>query len=120
VKIFATLFAKVFVRALFFALNSNAETMLPNFAGIALNEYSCEIFRNICFRERCNFTRVFDALFAVFFVNGGWAWIFVEAADAANRFVILDQFVCTVDHFYRVLFGRFILIFRLPTLSTST
>jgi hypothetical protein len=83
--------------------------MLPDFASIALQEESSKVFGIICCCDEFRFCGGLDALFEVFFGNLRWAWIVIEATNAADCFVVVGTSLpCAVRHVFNGWLNEFL------------
>jgi hypothetical protein len=98
VKVLFTTFTEVLVGTCVFPHNSDASTVLPDLANVALHKKAGQFLRNIC---KCNH-RFFDALSYTMFavLVAGWrrAWIILVAADASNGAIFLYVLFCAIRH----------------------
>ena len=109
-RILLTLLAKIFVGTRFFSPYSDASSVLPNLADVALHEKARYIIGRIC---RSSFDALPDPMFAVVVAVWRRPWIVFVATDASNSAVVFSLFFYAIHHFHldRLCFGTFIISF---------
>lgn len=100
VQILATLLTEVFVGRTLFGENTDASTMLPDFADIALDEKSRYFVRQLDASKEVGLWIVLS-LFRILLER--WrARVFVEATDTSYRLVVLLNVVTPSSHIVRI------------------
>jgi hypothetical protein len=94
VQVFPALLAKIFIGAHFLVHDSHTATMLPNFAGIALNEHTPNIIGQHIGRISRWVDRFWldDAATESFATRGGQAWIILLPTQTPCDFLLFLLF----------------------------
>lgn len=94
-QIFATLLAKILIWARFLGHDADAGTVLPDLANVALHKEASCIVRDIGLEDWINIEALLGTAPPGVLVQGRGAGVVVEAADAADGFVLLFNIINT-------------------------
>lgn len=120
-QVSSALFAVVVIGGGFLRDNADTETMLPDLACVALDKKPAQVFGDVNGEDGFKVNRIFEGVTLGVFVEGWWAGVVFEAADAANGFVVLLYLVVItcIGHVEVFALGLLLAIFVFDTRATS-
>lgn len=117
VEVLTTFFAEVLVGGALLCENTDASAVLPDLADVALYEEARDFLGQLDASEEVGFGILLPVLGILF--EGRRPWVFLGAADAADRLVVLLQLVVGVCHFVRVDADDLVANVLLPARTTT-
>lgn len=115
------LFAVVVVGGGFLRDDADTKAVLPYLARIALDKKSAQVLSDVNGEDGFKINRIFKGMALGVFVEGRWAGVVFETADAANGFVVLLYFVVVacIGHVEMLALGLLLAILVFDTRATS-